>query len=226
MNVKQVPLDRLIPPERNVRIHSATQLHEYARSVEMFDQTKPIICDENYMVLAGVGLYETLKSLGRETAWVNVITGLSDADKKKLMLSDNRVFELGITDNDSIDAILRDLSTDFDIPGFDSDMLEMLNRSFMETDEVVSEYGVFETSDVAKLKAREVEEHTEGRIPPAPSALERQPISQHPPSMENSSTAPESPSAAMERGGSPAPAEEDTGGRFIVCPKCGERIWL
>lgn len=58
-------LSELKRPERNVRMHTDKQLTEFRRSVEMFGQIRPIVIDENNVMLAGNGLYETLLSMGR-----------------------------------------------------------------------------------------------------------------------------------------------------------------
>ena len=61
-------LSELKRPEKNVRMHTDKQLTEFRRSVEMFGQIRPIVIDENNVMLAGNGLYETLLSMGRTEA--------------------------------------------------------------------------------------------------------------------------------------------------------------
>ena len=48
----------MVKPEKNVRIHTEQQLREFERSVRMFGQIRPIVVDENNVILAGNGLYE------------------------------------------------------------------------------------------------------------------------------------------------------------------------
>lgn len=211
MNIQSVQLDVLMQPSRNVRIHSQKQMDEYCRSLEKFGQTKPIICDENYMILAGNGLYLALKARGETQAWCNIITGLSEADKKKLMLADNKVYELGITDHSAIDEILKELDGNFDIPGYDDSMLEMLTMSFKETDDFIGSYGVFDESDVKKMQQRESDaqsgQQSHQEAAGAPMSIP----------VENTGSA---PGALQQAQGGPET------GRFVVCPKCGERICL
>lgn len=61
-------LAELVQPEKNVRIHTEKQLQEFEKSVRMFGQIRPIVIDENNVILAGNGLYETLKRMGRGEA--------------------------------------------------------------------------------------------------------------------------------------------------------------
>ena len=87
MNVVKLPLGELRKPERNVRLHSNKQISEFKRSVEMFGQIRPIVVDESHTILAGNGLFDALKALGRTDADCYVVTGLTEAEKKKLMLA-------------------------------------------------------------------------------------------------------------------------------------------
>lgn len=115
-------LAELRPPERNVRIHTEQQIKELARAVTMFGQTRPVVVDENNTVLAGNGLVAALNYLKRSKVAVHRVSGLSEIDKQKLMLSDNRIFELGHDDHDAIVELIRAVG-DVDIPGFDADSL-------------------------------------------------------------------------------------------------------
>lgn len=60
MEIITMKLVDLVKPEKNVRIHTEQQLKEFQRSVKMFGQIRPIVVDENNVILAGNGLYETL----------------------------------------------------------------------------------------------------------------------------------------------------------------------
>lgn len=126
MNITQLALDQLKRPQRNVRMHTDGQIAEFKRSVEMFGQIRPIVVDEQHTILAGNGLYDTLLALGRDSADCYVVTGLSDNEKKKLMLADNRIFSLGMDDIEAIDDIINGLKDDLDIPGFDDSILQSL----------------------------------------------------------------------------------------------------
>lgn len=187
---------------RNVRRHTDKQIAEYVRSVEMFGQIKPIIADENGEIIAGNGLFMALSKMGWETCDCYILPGLSEKQKKKLMLADNRVYELGITDMDAFDEIIRELGGDIDVPGWDEDLLAMMNAATQDVDEIVNGYGAFEESDVSRLAEQK----------PAPAAP---------------AVAPTQMSAAPNP--APAPIPEGSQGqvqKVIVCPKCGEQICL
>ena len=65
MKLTKINLSELKAPEKNVRIHSDKQINEFIRSIDMFDQIRPIVVDENYTILAGNGLYAALTAMGR-----------------------------------------------------------------------------------------------------------------------------------------------------------------
>ena len=197
MKVVQKKLADLHVMEKNIRRHTEKQLKEYVRSIQMFGQIKPLVVDEGGQILAGNGLFYALQNMGAEKADCYVMEGLTDAQKKKLMLADNRVYELGFTDTAIFDEIIRDLGGDIDVPGWDADLLETLNASVREATEMVENYGVYDAESVEAVNSRErpADEHT-----PAPQAQGVQ---------------------AQQQETAPAQTE-----RIIICPKCGERICL
>lgn len=194
-------LTDLKPMEKNVRMHSEKQLKEYERSVRKWGQTKPIVCDENGVIIIGNGLFEALKRAGKETADCYVMKGLSEKDKKKLMLSDNKVYELGLTSMDALDEIVKSLDGDFDIPGYDDELLAFLNAPVQDTTKEVFEYGKVETP---------VEDH-------APVVEAAHDIAQYGEVAGENAKSPYEPK--------PSPPAEDSR-PFVICPKCGEKIWL
>ncbi|MCB5472942.1 hypothetical protein LIP76_18530, partial [Erysipelatoclostridium ramosum] len=89
-------------------------------------QIRPIVIDENNTILAGNGLYETLLRMNREEALVYKYEDLTEAQKKKLMIADNKIFSLGIENLDTLNEFLEELSGDLDIPGFDEEILKQM----------------------------------------------------------------------------------------------------
>lgn len=204
-------LKDLVRPERNIRIHTEKQLAEFERSVRMFGQIRPIVVDENNIILAGNGLYETLLRMNREEALVYKYEDLTEAQKKKLMIADNKIFSLGIENLDTLNEFLEELEGDLDIPGFDEDILRQMVADADEITEKISEYGTLDEEEVRKIKeANEKREQTEATDNGADQETDL-PLQ-----------APERQSGG-DAGVGQEPAET---GRFVICPKCGERIWL
>ncbi|HTW50354.1 MAG TPA: ParB/Srx family N-terminal domain-containing protein [Stellaceae bacterium] len=154
MQTELVQVADLRPPPRNVRAHPEYQVAELARAVEKFGQTRPVIIDEDNMILAGNGLVLAHQRLGRAEISAHRVVGLSKTDKSKLMLSDNRIFALGIDDNGAILEEIRALD-DFDIPGFDAAILEKLTIDTSDvTNLAMTDYGVLPEAAVELARAQ------------------------------------------------------------------------
>lgn len=216
MKIVKKRLDELKKPERNIRLHTDKQIKEFRRSIEMFGQIRPIVIDENNVILAGNGLAETLRSMGRTEADCYVVTGLTENEKKKLMLADNRIFDLGVDDMAAFDAFILELKDDLDIPGFDEDMLKSLVMDSDEADELISDYGIIPEERIQEIKTTE-EKYEARDEEAAKKAIEHIPVK--PPI--------QIPEEVREAAGYEAPFQaEEVEHRYILCPKCGERIWL
>lgn len=135
--IDNLPISALKPHVKNTRKHNALQIKELIRSLKKFGQIKPIVCDENYVVLAGHGLLNALTEMGAESAQVNILSGMNESDKLKLLMADNQIFNLGVDDYTMIESIISELK-DFDIPGYDEDILKQIIQS---TSDVESGFG-------------------------------------------------------------------------------------
>jgi len=206
MKVTRMKLSALKLPEKNVRIHSEKQTKEFVRSLEAFGQIRPIVVDESYTILAGNGLYAALMAKGETEADVLVMKGLSENEKKKLMLADNKIYSLGVDDMDVFEEFLRDLGDDLEIPGYDLELLETITADMSDVDEMISGYGT--VSDSTREQIAATAERYEAQEAEHAAAAEE---------IKPAQPAPETPA---EGHGEPLPR------RFIQCPKCGERIWV
>lgn len=165
MRTQKVKLEKLIPNERNVRVHGEKQINEFKKSIEQFGIIRPIVCDENYVILCGHGLYRALIQMGRTEADILILTGLSETQKKKLLLADNKIYTLGSDDYDAIDKLLYELNGDFDIPGFSAEDLELLyGSSSLEEDIKKYEIPLVGAKNV-KVPENKVEIKEESFIP-------------------------------------------------------------
>ena len=84
MIIEKIRLSELKLPEKNIRIHGDRQIQEFVRSVEMFGQIRPIVIDENNVILCGNGLYSALSAMGKTEAEVYRYTNLTESQKKKM----------------------------------------------------------------------------------------------------------------------------------------------
>lgn len=56
--IQMVPLDQLVPYEKNNKIHNDDQVKKIARSIREIGFRNPILVDENRVILAGHGRLE------------------------------------------------------------------------------------------------------------------------------------------------------------------------
>jgi len=92
--IQYVSPDRLRPYPGNARSHSRKQLKLIADSITRFGFTNPILVTGDFEVVAGHGRLQAAKSLGLELVPVVALNTLSGADKKALIIADNRIAEL------------------------------------------------------------------------------------------------------------------------------------
>lgn len=208
MEITTMKLADLVKPEKNVRIHTEQQLKEFQRSVKMFGQIRPIVIDENNVILAGNGLYDTLIAMGKETADVYRYDNLTENQKKKLMIADNKIFSLGIENLEALNSFLEDLQGDLDIPGFDEEILKQMVSEAEDITDKLSEYGTLDDEEIQSIK--ENAERKEQQIQKIELGQELAPQSTVP-SQQDSEVGNEETTEVR---------------KFVTCPKCGEKIWL
>ena len=199
MKITKMKLSELKHPDKNIRIHTENQLDEFVRSINMFGQIRPIVVDENNIILAGNGLALALQKAEIETADVFQIRDLSENQKKKLMIADNKIFGLGIENLETLNAFLEDLSDDLDIPGFDEEILKSMVAEADSVTEKLSEYGTLDEDEIQTIRENGIRKQEQQQ--------------------QNEAAAQPVQSIQSETNGDPEK-------KFVVCPKCGEKIWL
>lgn len=212
MKIIKMKLADLVKPEKNIRIHTEQQLKEFRRSIEMFGQIRPIVIDESNVILAGNGLYDTLISMGKETADVYRYENLTENQKKKLMIADNKIFNLGIENLDTFNSFLEELQGDLDIPGFDEDILKQMVSDAEDVTEKLSEYGTLDDEEIKNFKKREQSQSTLEPNTDESGFNEEKNIENKPIITTNEDNAEYEETTEIKK--------------FIICPKCGEKIWL
>ena len=217
MKVVTKKLNALKHPEKNVRIHSEQQIRELKRSLEKFGQTRAIVVDEDNTILIGNGLFEAMLSLGYQEATVYVKTGLSENDKKKLMIADNKTYALGIDNLETLNEFLEELQGDLDIPGYDEEILQQMVADADEVTEKLSEYGTLDESEIQKMKA--ANEKREQKTVSEDASTGNTEDSLKKSNLSNEQQADEQNATETE-------PEITELRKFVICPNCGEKIWL
>ncbi|WP_245269993.1 ParB/Srx family N-terminal domain-containing protein [Nitrobacter hamburgensis] len=86
-----VPIHAPKPNPRNARTHSKKQIRQIANSISRFGWTYPLLVDENFVVLAGHGRLLAASELNLDKVPLVVVSDLSEAEKRALMLADNKI---------------------------------------------------------------------------------------------------------------------------------------
>lgn len=113
-----------IRPYPNNPRKNDTAVEAVAESIRQCGYVAPIIVDESGVILAGHTRYKALKALGRAEAEVVVKEGLTEEQKKKYRLLDNKTNELATWDVDLLTTELEgmdfgDLAVDWGLPEID-----------------------------------------------------------------------------------------------------------
>src|ERR1700704_2730755 len=104
------PVGRLVPYARNARTHTDAQVAEIAGSIRAFGFTNPILVGEEGDLIAGHGRLAAARKLGMTDVPVIVLAGLSETQRRQLVLADNRIAMNAGWDVKMLSLELRDLA--------------------------------------------------------------------------------------------------------------------
>lgn len=114
MELKTVNLKGIKPYARNPRKNSAA-VEAVMESIRQCGYCSPIVVDENMVILAGHTRFKAMKELGLKDAQVIIRSGMSEEQKQKFRLLDNKVGELADWD----ESLLQEELLGLDFEGFD-----------------------------------------------------------------------------------------------------------
>lgn len=120
--IQEVPVNELVPYEKNAKLHGQEQIEKLKASILEFGFLTPCLIDKNKNIIAGHGRVMAGKALGMEKVPCVYIEGLTEAQRKAYILADNRLGELGEWDMELVFSELEDLKDmdfDVDLTGFE-----------------------------------------------------------------------------------------------------------
>lgn len=123
------PLERLVPYARNARTHSDAQVAQIAASIVEFGFTNAILVGSDGTIIAGHGRLMAARRLELAEVPVVVLGHLSDAQRRALVIADNKIAENAGWDEDLLKAELAALrleAFDLELLGFSDDDLNAL----------------------------------------------------------------------------------------------------
>jgi DNA modification methylase len=123
------PLDRFIPYARNARTHSDEQVAQIAASIREFGFVNPILAGPDRVMIAGHARLLAARKLELAEAPVIVLDGLTENQRRALVLADNKLALNAGWDEAMLRLeieTLQDAEYDLDILGFEDDELRSL----------------------------------------------------------------------------------------------------
>jgi DNA modification methylase len=122
------PVGDLKPFPGNPRRHPEAQIARLMRSIETI-WTNPILVDEAGTILAGHARLEAAKRLGLTEVPTLTIAGLSAAEKRAVVIADNRLPEQAVWDFELLKEHFKeliDLDFDVELTGFSTGEIDLL----------------------------------------------------------------------------------------------------
>lgn len=122
METERINLEvcRLKPSGKSLRRRQRRSIDEIAKSIHEFGFLQPIVVDEHYAVMIGNGRLEAAKQLGYKAVPVVVVRGLTEDQRQRLQIADNRLAELSRWDRPELTEQMERLCATpaAEIPGF------------------------------------------------------------------------------------------------------------
>jgi DNA modification methylase len=129
LNIVLMAVEKLIPYARNARTHSDAQVAQIAASIKEFGFVNPILAGPDCVIIAGRARLLAARKLGLTEVPVIVIDGLTENQRRALVLADNKLALNAGWDDEmvrlEIDA-LQNADYNLDILGFEDDELALL----------------------------------------------------------------------------------------------------
>ena len=143
MEIVKKKIEQIHPYERNPR-RNEKAIDAVVQSIKEVGYISPIITDEDFCILAGHTRYAALRRLGWKECDVIVREGLTDEQKRKYRLYDNKSGELSEWD---FDLLIQEMEG-LDFSGFDIDFeLPLETDEFGTTEFVNKEFSDDSFSD-------------------------------------------------------------------------------
>ncbi|EHU8535450.1 site-specific DNA-methyltransferase [Enterococcus faecalis] len=133
-----VPLEKIVPYARNSKKHPQEQIAQIRASFREFGVLSPCLVDEEYNLLAGHGRLEAARQEQLTEINCVIVEGLSEAQKKAFIITDNKIGENAPWDTELLSIELTDLQAmdfDLDLLGFDAVDLDKYLNGDEETED-------------------------------------------------------------------------------------------
>jgi len=127
------PVGDLVPYAGNSRTHDDAQIAQIAASITEFGFTNPILVGGDKVIIAGHGRLLAAQRMGLNTVPTIILDHLSEAQRRALVIADNKLAENAGWDEEMLRvelSALEDMDFDLDLVGFSDDELADLMCAF------------------------------------------------------------------------------------------------
>ena len=149
LNVEYRKVEALIPYARNPRTHAEAQITKIAASIVEYGWTNPVLVDGDSGIIAGHGRLAAARKLGLDQVPVSELAHLTTAQKRALVIVDNRLALDAGWDEEMLALEIAELSEsgyDLALTGFDDSEIERLLATSLDDDTAATEEDTPESS--------------------------------------------------------------------------------
>lgn len=124
MEIKELPIESIIPYDKNAKMHPQDQIDHIANSLERFGWKQPVVVDKDNVVIAGHGRLLAAKQLGWDLVPVLYADDLTEEEVRAFRLADNKTNE-STWDDELLNFELGELADSIDMSDFGFDLSEL-----------------------------------------------------------------------------------------------------
>lgn len=159
LSIEHIAPDLIRANPRNARTHTDRQIRQIAASIRAFGFTNPVLIDEVGTIIAGHGRLTAAERLGLTELPVIRIAHLSAAEKRALMLADNKIalnagWDLEILAVELADLSSADVDLDIDLTGFEMGKIDVILEAASEEGSDDAEFAPLPDPDLPAVTRR------------------------------------------------------------------------
>lgn len=107
-SVKFIPPSSLKPYNQNTKIHTRKNVRGISALLERYNFDQPIVVDKDMVIIKGHGRYIAAIQASRAIVPIIIRDDLTVAQCKAARIADNKVFEMGVVDDQLVSSELHD----------------------------------------------------------------------------------------------------------------------
>lgn len=112
--IEKWDVKKLIPYDKNSRIHPEKQIKQIEASIQRFGFLQPILVDTKSGIIADHGRLQAAKNLGMKDVPVIIVDHLTETEKRAYIIADNKIAENAEWDFEILSEEMQDLMAEFD----------------------------------------------------------------------------------------------------------------